>query len=640
MSASSGIMNQFTQKTRDGIMTRWADKKSLDAVDNALGSTMEASDFYHSADGSRLAVTTAAAVVVYDTQTGAELLSLPVPGVRKVKFSPRATHIVTYTRWSKTLEEGNVAVWRVDDAAEVDRMVRKTFPRGGDHTWSPVWTSDEALYVRGSGALEFHDGAAIGSDAGSLARLEPGGVLEYCVAPGPAPYHVVVRCKPVRKGGPSTLRMYEYPRFGKGEATCVKALTRVDEVDFDWSPDGSAVLASVSTEVDTTGQSYYGETTLYYMAANGSFDCAVPLVKEGPMYDSSWAPDSQSFVVVHGRMPAKTILYSRKCEAIFDFGTSSRNTVAFSPQGQFVCIAGFGNLTGEMDFWDTSKLKLMGTAEANCPVYYGWSPSGRLFMTASLFPRMRVDNGIQIWSYYGKLLHSDTIDNVEFSKIEWCPAPIENHPPRPVSPIVEEALKRNKPFRTAASGATSSGNVAKKAYVPPHLRGKSGKSSVPGLRRDKSPPRDLTAAKKEKVEKKKYVPGARQARHIPGAPPPGAAPQKKSNKKPKGNNKGNAHSNSGNASRTKALAAGEVPTAQSFLLNVTDDSPLVMLTKKTRNLKKKLRQINDLAERKAMGQDLSETQEVKLASKDAVAEAIDILVARTDALKALDADAQ
>merc|ERR1711916_79496 len=100
----------------------------------------------------------------------------------------------------------------------------------------------------------------------------------------------------------------------------------------------------------------------------------------------------------------------------------------------------------------------------------------------------------------------------------------------------------------------------------------------------------------------------------------------------KGGNKKN--NNNKKNDNDKRRPAGEIPTAQSFLLNVTDESPPVMLSKKIRNLKKKLRQIKNLEELRAGGADLSETQLVKIQSASAVEDAINILKERLSAINA------
>jgi translation initiation factor 2A len=168
------------------------------------------------------------------------------------------------------------------------------------------------------------------------------------------------------------------------------------------------VLIHTHTDVDTSGVSYYGSTGLYLLHADGSCEVTVPLPKEGPISDAQWAPGAPTqFVVLAGRMPAAATLYNIKAEPVFEFGQAHRNTVSFSPHGRFLVLAGFGNLAGEMDFWDRNKQKLMGRNASHCSVGYGWSPCGRYFMTATLAPRMNVDNGVKVgvdgWMEEGRM---------------------------------------------------------------------------------------------------------------------------------------------------------------------------------------------------------------------------------------------
>jgi translation initiation factor 2A len=54
------------------------------------------------------------------------------------------------------------------------------------------------------------------------------------------------------------------------------------------------------TDVDNTGKSYYGETNLYLVSLDGSFDGLVDLDKEGPIGDFVWSPTSREFTVCYG----------------------------------------------------------------------------------------------------------------------------------------------------------------------------------------------------------------------------------------------------------------------------------------------------------------------------------------------------
>lgn len=45
---------------------------------------------------------------------------------------------------------------------------------------------------------------------------------------------------------------------------------------------------------------------------------------------------------------------------VYQYGAAHRNTISWSPHGRFLCVAGFGNLAGEMDFYDTLRSKKIG----------------------------------------------------------------------------------------------------------------------------------------------------------------------------------------------------------------------------------------------------------------------------------------
>ena len=42
--------------------------------------------------------------------------------------------------------------------------------------------------------------------------------------------------------------------------------------------------------------------------------------------------------------------------------------------------------------------------QASVPTSWQWAPDSRAFMTATLFPRMRQDNRVQIFDYRGELV--------------------------------------------------------------------------------------------------------------------------------------------------------------------------------------------------------------------------------------------
>lgn len=111
-------------------------------------------------------------------------------------------------------------------------------------------------------------------------------------------------------------------------------------------------------------------------------------------------------------MPSKAVLFDQRGNPFFDFGTSPRNFILFNPHGRLILIAGFGNLAGQVDIWDRKSLKKIGSIEGSNTSYCEWSPDGRYILTATLSPRLRVDNGLKIWHMTGKLLHLHPIEEL------------------------------------------------------------------------------------------------------------------------------------------------------------------------------------------------------------------------------------
>lgn len=240
-----------------------------------------------------------------------------------------------------------------------------------------------------------------------------------------------------------------------------------DKVQLKWNDHGTSLIVLAQTEVDKTGKSYYGETTLYLLSANGGFDSRIELDKEGPIHDVAWSPKSNSFAVVYGYMPAKTVIFNNRAQPIHTFALGPRNTVLFSPHGRFILVAGFGNLAGQMDIYDLDKdYAKVTTIEASNASVCEWSPDGRHILTATTSPRLRVDNGVRIWNASGPLIYNE--DYAELYHVTWRPQSTAVHP-LPTNPFA--AVPTPHASATQYLGAKKTPSKPVGAYRPPGARG-------------------------------------------------------------------------------------------------------------------------------------------------------------------------
>ena len=419
-----------------------------------------------SSDGRLLAMYASDGVLrVREMASSAVVMEVAHAGIKAVQFSPLGSSLITWQRPEKAEEgqpapAGNLIVWSVANGGAIAaRFSQRSYSRD---KWPYVsWTSDEAMACRCvSNEVHLYDGANLGG--GIVDRIRRPGVAHAVISSGPAPYKIALFVAE-KKGVPAIVSLFQHPQLER--PVCSQSFFRAQDVKLMWSPTGEAVLAYTSTDVDATGKSYYGETGLYLLRADGEA-CAVPQQKEGPMYDVAWGPTGKAFVVVAGTMPARATLFDARCKPVFDFGAQPRNTVAWSPHGRFLCLAGFGNLPGEMDFWDVNKLKKIGAAVADGATNHGWSPCSRYFGTMTLFPRLRVDNGFKLWAYDGRgpLL---AVERPELYAVTWQGAAAGVFPDRPA----DELTKGEKAAQKAAGGAKAPAIKKVGAYRPPGSTG-------------------------------------------------------------------------------------------------------------------------------------------------------------------------
>ncbi|KAG8445294.1 hypothetical protein GDO86_010180 [Hymenochirus boettgeri] len=346
------------------------------------------------------------------------LHTFDLPKVVGLEISPKNTILSTWQTYS-TGKDGTAGVPNLQLYDLKTGNSLKSFIQKKMQNWSPVWSEDECICARNvNNEVHFFENNIFDTIANKL-HLQK--VSNFELSPGEHPCKVAVYV-PGSKGAPSFVRLYQYPNFaGPHSALANKSFFKADRVTMLWNSKSTAVLVTASTDVDKTGASYYGEQTLHYIAVNGE-SAVVQLPKNGPIYDVAWNRNATEFCVVYGFMPAKATVFNLKCDPIFDFGTGPRNAVFYSPQGHILVLAGFGNLRGQMEVWDMKNYKLISKPTASDATFFSWCPDGQHIVTATCSPRLRVGNGYKIWHYTGTLLHRyDMPDNTELWQVAWQP---------------------------------------------------------------------------------------------------------------------------------------------------------------------------------------------------------------------------
>ncbi|KAL3941882.1 MAG: hypothetical protein SGBAC_003833 [Bacillariaceae sp.] len=408
--------------------------------------------------------------------------------VQIMAVSPQGTFLLTWER-AQEGETPNLKVWNSETGDFVIGFRQKALKR---EAWPYVqWTNNESFaFLMGTNEVRVYPGKfAQQAETRFVEKMRIPGITSLSIPSNAEPQgklYFTSFC-PGDKNKPAKAALYEYPAAEKPSgnapypAIVSKSLFQAEEMEVSWSPKGDSALVKLQTSVDTSGQSYYGSSSLFLMSPNDKDTVAVPLPQEGPVHDVDWMPNPSKaacFAVAAGKMPSLTSLHNGSDgTASFVFGNAHRNTISWSPHGRFLCLAGFGNLAGGMTFWDRNKLKQIPPADpvtASCTVGYGWSPDSRLVFTSTTSPRMNVDNGVNIYRYNGEKMTNLPWDNNDYVpnkllQAEFVPAKSTVYPDRPQSPHLKDT-------NTSSAGAGSAPAAKKPTrYVPPSQRNKAGR---------------------------------------------------------------------------------------------------------------------------------------------------------------------
>ncbi|BFZ00515.1 hypothetical protein BsWGS_03554 [Bradybaena similaris] len=535
-------------------------------------------------DGSLFAWCNAESAYIMETKTMKVIQDLGTPKVVALKFSPLGTVLATWNNYMVNREGGGGMPNLVFHDVKAGKVVKSLIQKK-QQSWEPEWSSDEVICVRNvNNELHFFENNEFDTIATKL-HLQK--VSAFSLAKNSSPY-IIAAYVPGSKGQPSFVRIYRYPNFGGPESTLVnKSFFKSDRVNFYWNNPGNSLLVLTSTE--SSDSSYYGDQGLHFLSTT-SDSCLVPLQKQGPVYHVEWAPNNTEFVVIYGYMPAKTTIYSLKCEPVFDFGTGPRNICSFNPQGNILCIGGFGNLPGNLEFWDMKQKKQITKTQSSDTTYFEWCPDGQHLLTATTAPRLRVGNGFRIWHYSGTLmLQHFTKDHAELWQATWQPRPADQILPfnittKPVATTVQEQPKTQgvayRPPQMRDSGA-------KPAALKP-LHELESASNAQNTQPDKAPSKNK---KKREAQKAK---AAREAALKPEE----------------------------STSSTAASAASSSTSSVDAAAVSTGDPEK---DKKLRNLRKKVQQIEKLKEQQAAGKEMEKNQVEKIKTMDSLLQEIEDL---------------
>ena len=425
-------------------------------------------------------------VVVYDVIKNFAL-SFEAPsslkGIKQFYFSPLSTYLVTAERFeSKTPTSANMALWHVAGKARiVEGRLRKIT---GGHIWpSMKWTDDEKCCCRVLSPEDSPDQSVresyllqvLNSKTSKTENIEIQGIslVEVCPTRNSTRVAIFVN-ENDQTGRRASIRIFDLSSPEK-ELISHEFVTSVDACTMRWSPSGDRLLIQAGTEVDETGNSYYGTSKLFLGDLNAKK--IIPILHEPPVQDYQWVPSMEfqdrGFCLISGQTPFSIQMFDNDGTSVLhDFKKSRKNTIRFSSiGGRFLALGGFGNLAGELDFYDIPSRKIFRSTRAECTVECSWAPNGRVFMTSSTHPRMRVDNHIELFKFNGEKI--GRLNFPELYAAKWRPMPNAKFADTPASLksfVVNEPEVVKKAYKAPSGASRSSTPPPPEVQVSPKIQ--------------------------------------------------------------------------------------------------------------------------------------------------------------------------
>ncbi|MBN3271543.1 EIF3B factor, partial [Polyodon spathula] len=334
-------------------------------------------------------------------------------GVQLIDFSPCEKYLVTFSPLMDTKDDPQaIIIWDV-----LTGQKKRGFHCESSAHW-PIfkWSHDGKFFARMTqDTLSIYETPSMGLlDKKSLKIT---GIKDFSWSPGD---NIIAFWVPEDKDIPARVTLMQLP---SRQEIRVRNLFNVVDCKLHWQKNGDYLCV----KVDRTPKGTPGVVTNFEIFRMREKQVPVDVVemKEG-IIAFAWEPNGSKFAVLHGESPRINSSFyhvksNGKIELIKTFDKQQANSIFWSPQGQFLVLAGLRSMNGALAFVDTSDCTMMNIAEHYMASDVEWDPTGRYVVTSVSWWSHKVDNAFWLWTFQGRLLQKNNKDR--FCQLLWRPRP-------------------------------------------------------------------------------------------------------------------------------------------------------------------------------------------------------------------------
>ncbi|XP_006990812.1 eukaryotic translation initiation factor 3 subunit B [Peromyscus maniculatus bairdii] len=334
-------------------------------------------------------------------------------GVQLIDFSPCERYLVTFSPLMDTQDDPQaIIIWDI-----LTGHKKRGFHCESSAHW-PIfkWSHDGKFFARMTlDTLSIYETPSMGLlDKKSL---KISGIKDFSWSPGG---NIIAFWVPEDKDIPARVTLMQLPTR---QEIRVRNLFNVVDCKLHWQKNGDYLCV----KVDRTPKGTQGVVTNFEIFRMREKQVPVDVVEmKETIIAFAWEPNGSKFAVLHGEAPRISVSFyhvksNGKIELIKMFDKQQANTIFWSPQGQFVVLAGLRSMNGALAFVDTSDCTVMNIAEHYMASDVEWDPTGRYVVTSVSWWSHKVDNAYWLWTFQGRLLQKNNKDR--FCQLLWRPRP-------------------------------------------------------------------------------------------------------------------------------------------------------------------------------------------------------------------------
>lgn len=383
---------------------------------------------YWSPEGSYLATVHNQGIILWGGPKWTKIVRFQHPGVKLIHFSPKENYLVTlsssFVETDTTKDPQSIIIWDIRSGKKL-----RGFPGGQTNQW-PIfqWSFDDKYFARlGADLISVYE-------TPSMSLLEKKsitipGVKDFAWSPTE---HLLSCWIPEQGNSAARIVLMEMP---SRKLKSQRNLVNVSDCKLHWQTNGEYLCAKIDRH-SKTKKSTFSAFEIFRIKEK---DVPVEVIEaKGAIIAFSWEPKGNRLAVIHGEGPRPDVsFYQVQEKKVVCLGTLEKrqaNHLFWSPQGQFIILAGLKHFNGILEFFNVADMETVATGEHFLCTDVEWDPTGRFLATYVSHWRHQSENGYNIWTFYGKLV--STTPKEKFYQLYWRP--------RPQSLLTEEQEKEIK----------------------------------------------------------------------------------------------------------------------------------------------------------------------------------------------------